>query len=356
MLALASLWIFLLGLRECINIFEISTTLLSVMITAVQFFHLMIVLQQEKYRLTSLHFLLVFFMLLTAYNSNTLPTVNIVLSIMLLEKLPVKKVSLVMTIIFVGILFVYLSAFGLGILQDGTRVYAKGMTHDLGFKNSNTPGLMFFMLVMVLSTCWLQMFKLKFPLLLLLVPSFLIYSLTLGRTSFYLICFYFFLVYYFSFRRNYSVERRLSLFLPVFLFTTTYVLFFIWYKIPFVNTFFSGRFRINGNTFKEMGTLSYLIGYKLAEGPMDSAYLGILLNGGILSVYVFFSAVLKGIRKMPVKQLKIFLPFVLCYIISGFTEGTFSLFRMATVLFYKILIDQYEFPYIQARYLKYNEV
>lgn len=352
----ASVWLLLLGVRECANIFTPSTTVLTLLITSTQFLHLLFLLEKDGWRFTWYHLLLVWFVLLTAYNPGTLPTVNIVLAIILLQKTPVQKVSFVMTVAFFVTLFVYLSAFSLGILQDGTTQYAKGLTHSLGFRNSNTPGLLFMMLTLVISTFCLQTFRLKFPMLLFLLPNYLIFTLTLGRTSFATVCLYFFLVWWFSFRRRYALERRFATVLPILLFAVTFVFLHIWYKIPFVNVFFTGRFRINGNTLKNLSAANYVLGYRLPEGPMDSAYLGILLNGGVMCVWLFLSSCVRGIRNMPIAQAKVFLPFVIVFAVSGFTEGTFSLFRLATVLFYKILSDHFPLRPVRASYLKPIEV
>ena len=128
---------------------------------------------------------------LTLYNAGTLPTVNILLSIILLRKESIQRISLVIVCAFIVELVVYLSAFNLGILQDGTKIYAKGMTRDLGFRNSNTPGLYFVMLTLCTAMFFRLTCKMKFPLLLFFLPTWGIYALTLGRTSFYSVCLFF---------------------------------------------------------------------------------------------------------------------------------------------------------------------
>ncbi|MDE7383693.1 MAG: hypothetical protein K2M99_07410 [Treponemataceae bacterium] len=352
MLSFSSIWILLLGIRECANIFTDSTTVLTVLITIVQFIHLFFLMEKEKWKFTWLHFAFCILVLLTIYNPGALPTTNILLSIILLKKTPIQRVGFVIIIAFFIELFVYLSAFGMGILHDGTKIYLKGLTHDLGFRNSNTPGLQFMMLTLCVAEFFLLTFKIKFPLLLLLLPNYCIYALTLGRTSFYSVCFFFFLMYYFSFRRNYFIERKFAVYLPVILFSVVFFLLYFYRMFPIVNVIFTGRFRINANILGEMSALHYIIGYAVPEGPMDCAYLGVLFNGGILSVILFLSCCCNGISNMPLKNAKIFLPYIIVMLASGFTEGTFSLFRLSTVLFYKMITDQFEFSYISAKYLK----
>lgn len=351
MLNFSAIWILLLGIRECANIFTDSTTVLTVLITIVQFIHLLFLMEKEKWKFTWFHLAFCILVLLTVYNPGTLPTLNILLSIILLKKAPIQRICFVIIIAFFIELFVYLSALSMGILHDGTKIYLKGLTHDLGFRNSNTPGLQFMMLTLCVAEFFLLTFKVKFPLLLLLFPNYCIYALTLGRTSFYSVCLFFFLIYYFSFRRKYFIERKFAIYLPLILFSVTFFLLHFYRMFPIVNVIFTGRFRINANTLEKMSALHYIIGYAVPEGPMDCAYLGVLFNGGILSVIIFLSCCYKGISNMPLKNAKIFLPYIIVMFASGFTEGTFSLFRLSTVLFYKMLIDQFEFSYISAKYL-----
>lgn len=351
MIDFSSIWLFLLVMRECVNIFT-STTALTILITLLQFLHLVFLMEREKWHFTWIHIAFCVLFLLCIFNSNSLPTANIVLSIILLKKSDIKSVSMVITLSFLVGIFIYLGAFNLGILQDGTKIYAKGMTHDLGFKNSNTPGLQFMMFTICASTFLRLSFRIKFPLLLFLIPNYFIYLLTIGRTAFYSVCLYFLLMYYFSFRRKYSIEEKGMTILPALLFFITFLLLNFYSQIPIVNLIFTGRFRINANTFKNFSIANYFFGYKVEEGPMDSAYLGVLFNGGILSVLTFLFFSCKGIANMPTKKAKVFFPFIIVILLSGFTEGTFSLFRPATVLFYKILADQFAIRFISAKYLK----
>ena len=322
------------------------------MITVLQCMHLLFLMQKEKWKIMWSHVALAILAALTLYNPGTLPTVNILLSIILLKKERMRRISFIIVCAFAVELLVYLSSFSLGILQDGTKIYTKGMTHDLGFRNSNTPGLYFMMLTLCVSMFFRLTQRVKFPLLLFLLPNYLIYSLTLGRTAFYSVCLFFFLMYYFSFQREYKIERKVAAWLPFLIFSVVFLLLHIYRMIPIVNVIFTGRFRINANTLDDMGVAQYFTGYAVPEGPMDCAYLGILFNGGIISVFIILSCCCKGIATMSAKTARIFLPYVIAMLASGFTEGTFSLFRLATVLFYKILADHLDFSYMSAKYLQ----
>ncbi len=349
---IAYTWIILLGVRETLNIFIVHTTLLTFIITGLQFFHLFLLLQQDKWHFTRYHLMLPFFLLFTVFNSDTLPTVNILLSFILLKREKIQKITFVIMIAFLINLFVWASAYSIGFLRDEVVNYDKGSTHSLGFRNSNTPMMLFMMFTLCTSTFLRQKIKLIFPILFLIIPCFVVFKYTLGRTCFFTVLLYFFLVYYFSFNRKYAFEKQVSIILPIILFSITFVFLHIWYKIPAVNVFFTGRFRINGNHLKNLSILNYFIGYKVPEGAMDSAYLSLLFNGGILNCLFFLTTCFLGIKNISNNNLRIFLPFVLAYLISGFTEGTFSLFRLPTVLLYKIFSDNIDFNFLKTRFLK----
>ena len=54
---------------------------------------------------------------------------------------------------------------------------------------------------------------------------------------------------------------------------------------------------------------------------------------------------------MTVKAVKVFLPYALCILISGFSEDTFSMSYVSVILLYKILSDQFEIKNIRSRYV-----
>lgn len=117
MLNFSAIWIFLLAIRESLNIFGIPTFLLSVGIFVVQFFQLFLIMQKENWHFTYYHILLFILILLCVYNIETLSTVNILLSVILLKRSNIKNVTLILVCAVFIEFFIYFAGFGLGILS-----------------------------------------------------------------------------------------------------------------------------------------------------------------------------------------------------------------------------------------------
>lgn len=352
MLNFSAIWIFLLAIRESLNIFGIPTFLLSVGIFIVQFFQLFLIMQKENWHFTYYHILLFILILLCVYNIETLSTVNILLSVILLKRSNIKNVTLILVCAVFIEFFIYFAGFGLGILTDISKSYAKGVTHDLGFGNSNTASLNFTMLMLIFVMFIMQKSRIKFPAYILLILNYYIYKLTLGRTYFYCVNMLFFLLFSFSFKRNYVFERKAIVFLPIVLFIGTFVGIFFFNKDIVLNSIFTGRFALNYETVKDFSIVDYILGHSSPDGAMDSTYLGLLLKGGVFSVFMFLFITTKGLFCMSLKSFKIFGPFIFVMLVACFTETILPLFYPITILFYKILTDQYEFKYVQIKYLK----
>lgn len=349
------MWIILLGIREAVNIYSLSTTLLTMLITCIQVLDLFLLLIKQIWRITWYHMLLSVLILIVLFNSNTLATVNILLSVILLKGKKIKKICLVICSAYLIGIFAWSAGYLLGFLEDTTKIYNKGLTHTLGFKNSNTMGLIYLQMVLVYGTTCLIITKNRFLPLLLLLPEYFIFKYTLSRTSLISICLFLFLLLYFSKYRKYKFIKRVMFTIPVFLFILVY---FVSYSIKFsyplyaaANVFMTGRPRMVYNILQLMRPINFILGYKLEEGALDCAYLGILLSGGVFSLILFFSCTIKGMKNMDTQAVRFYFPFIFTILLAGVSEGIFSLFRLSTILFYKILTDQFEFSFIKSKYI-----
>ncbi len=349
------IWIILLGIREAVNIYSPSTTLLTMLITCLQVFDLFLLLIKQNWHITWYHVLLPVMVLIVLFNSNTLATVNILLSVILLKKKNIKRICLVICLAYIIEIFVWSAGYQLGFLEDTTKIYNKGLTHTLGFRNSNTMGLIYLQIVLVYGTTCLLVTKNRFLPLILLLPEYFIFKYTLSRTSLISICLFLFLLLYFCKYRKYKLLRKKMFIIPVVLFILVYVTSYsIKFSYPLyaaANVLMTGRPRMVYTILQLMRPINFVLGYKLEEGALDCAYLGILLNGGIFSLILFFSCTIKGLKNMDTHAVRFFFPFIFTILLVGVSEGIFSLFRLSTILFYKILIDQFEFSFIKSKYI-----
>ena len=120
--------------------------------------------------------------------------------------------------------------------------------------------------------------------------------------------------------------------------------FFIYEKFPLMDVIFSGRYSCYNRMLKDATPLSIILGVNVGDYPLDSAFLTLFSSGGMIFVWTFFSVYAKAINNMPVKNIKKYMPFIISLIVSGMAENTFSTVMPITVLFYKILADQFIFP------------
>lgn len=352
MSCISFLWLFLFGIRESLVVFTTKTTLLTAAITGLQFMDLFLLMQKDGWRFSRFHLLVPIFVALVPYNPGALVLVNITLAIILLKHIPFQKVAFVACLSMLVGLFIYLSGFNMGLAKDIVGISHKGgYFHTLGFKNPNTPGLAFMRVVLVTATFCLVTFRVKFPVYLFLIPAYQVYSLTKSRTSFLTLCIFFVLVFYFSFDRRYWLERKLAVALPFLLYAATFVLCAFYTLFPIVDIFFSRRFSFNNVTLGNLSVINYVIGSRFPEdSPLDSAYIVQMFNGGIFAVCLFLHCCAKGMARMSLKRAKIFLPYILCMLISGFSEDTFSMSYVSVILFYKMLVDQFALEHVRSRY------
>lgn len=342
MISLSSVWLVLLGIREILAVYQVETFFLSLLITLIQLFHLLLGMEREKLILSKYHFILVILCCLTLYNKATLATVNILLSVLLLKNMALRRIIKLVIIIYIMMILCIILSLRLGILENQVHLMPKGVGNTFGFANTNGLGEVLFSFSIVLSLYFL-VYKYRniyaiFFTLVLIYPNYLIYKLTLGRTSFYTVLIYSFFCIYFLFLKKSYLLKSLLLLLPIILYGLTYFCCFIYEQYPIIDKIFTTRFSKNSAYLFAMTPLHYVIGFRLPEGkPMDSAFLAQLFSGGFLSVFVFLSFYYNGIKSMSRRNAKKILPYILCLLCAGFVENAFSTFSLQTVLFYKLL-------------------
>ncbi|AEE17471.1 hypothetical protein [Treponema brennaborense] len=352
MFNISTFWIFLLGIRPFSEFLGIPAVTFTALITGLQVIHLFIFLEKTCGKMHKHYFFLILLILFTAYNFATLATVNIVISIILLKNESLKKISLICFLSILTALFIYLSLLSLTILKDELIRMPKGVGHTFGFDNTNGIGAFAMQITLITYVFIASHFRNTIPIYIFLFPNYMIYKLSLGRTPFYTIMIFFLLILIFSLFKNtlWKLKKAVT-FLPILLFLCTIIACKIYEQYPILDVIFTTRFSKNSVHLDTMTPLNYLIGYKLPSGPMDSAYLDSLFAGGILSVYIFISVSMRGISEFKFSELTKYMPFVICMLISGFTENTFSSFSLQTLLFYKVLCNQFPIKGIKRRYL-----
>ncbi|MBR4624239.1 MAG: hypothetical protein IKO56_01725, partial [Alphaproteobacteria bacterium] len=117
-------------------------------------------------------------------------------------------------------------------------------------------------------------------------------------------------------------------------------------EIYYIDDLLSGRIRIVSLFYDELTFHSFLMGSRIPDKPLDNAYIMLLMNGGVASVLFFLITFIKGVRKLPNEYTGEYFPFVTAVLLSGCGESTFSALTAYSLVFYRILYENF--------FLKYN--
>ena len=289
MIPICTIWLFLTCNRSLLSSAGFPSIFITLIITGLQIIHLMLDLEKKGYKIFPYFITIICITVLCAYNNATLATFNIIMSFILLKK---TSLRLVVNTIFVSTLISFLLFFlfhGLGIMIDEVHRMPKGSAHTLGFGNTNSASMFFFVNILI-TAVFLIFHKKKYFVLLLFIPSLFIYRITLGRTNFYALCIFFIFIILFNIKYFQKHFRMIYILVPCLLFCVTILFNFIYLKYPILDKLFTTRFSKNSLHIQNMGLKGLILGYNLPKGePMDSAYLAQLFAGGITSLLFFFS-------------------------------------------------------------------
>ncbi len=186
-------WIFLVAVRQRSELFGIPSIFFTLLITCIQFIQVILLAEKNNYHIKHI-FWLAFFTMICLYNKSTLATLNILFTIILIKNEPLKNIIF---ICFISTLFVSLLVFCfifLGFMSDDIIKMPKGTAHTFGFENSNIASSFFFNLIIMSSLFIVFFTRFRYLPILLIIPSYFVYKLTLGRTWFYTEVLFFFFI------------------------------------------------------------------------------------------------------------------------------------------------------------------
>lgn len=343
------IWLLLISLRSLFaNIFLDISTILTLCIDLIMLLHIVLYLQKRNGKLFYLSLPLIFCLFFTPLNVGFLSVFNVLSFVVLLKNVEKKLFILSDFLICIAILGLYLFLLSSNIIQDSFMEGKKGgimmKVHRLGFFNPNGAGLFFYNIILVCAIFNIEFLKSKFFDIFLLCVSVLIYKLTGSRTFYYSELLYFACRIIFSMNFFSRRFRKIYVLIPSICLLVIVSGFFIYEKFPLMDVIFSGRYSCYNRMLKDATPLSIILGVNVGDYPLDSAFLTLFSSGGMIFVWTFFSVYAKAINNMPVKNIKKYMPFIISLIVSGMAENTFSTVMPITVLFYKILADQFIFP------------
>ena len=340
MLCLNFLVLFLQELRSFLGgHFGIQSSSLVYAVLGFQFLLFFVDVSFDGFSIPKIALLMLIFAPLYLFNKLALHCVFILMNIINVRNLTLKQ--LVRYVLVIQIVFTILSfaLLGTGMVHDTVWNMPKGSAHTLGFRNPN--GTRFFLTnTFLFLSFYLVVFDKPLALnFLLLVPIYVIYKLTYGRTYFIGAVVYYLFLFLFRARFFYKHNYWLYTLAPILL---GYLLFLgirLYEAYPVLDLLFSLRLSMSKQVLDEFSSVHYILGSSyVPEGiTVDSSYLFLVCEAGVFSVGLFMLLYVKFVKKISPSEAKFFFPFVFFMLVAGVTEITFPAFSASAAIFYKIL-------------------
>lgn len=339
MVYMSDFWMFLQSMRIILNCMNINSMPIAYLVLILQLFQYALIIANNRYRITPRFFILILLVPLYLYNSLTLNLIYIVLSVLILQKQSLKQVIRHFFIIQMTILIFQTGLLKIGILHDSVWPMLKGSAHTMGFANPNTTAGFYQTVILISSLMIVATGRKAILNIFLLLGAYIAYKTTYGRTYFISSLFYFFLLLLLSLPHFVKCTRAAYITVPFLFYALMYILTKLYETEPWLDIVFTKRLSINHEYFSMMRPINLFIGMPLLDGPLDTAYLLMILCGGIVSVYFFLSMYVRGIKRAPVDYLKKYFPYCFAILMAGFSESGFASFTISTVLFFRILAE-----------------
>ena len=332
------IWLPLIPLRGLLEgYFGYETLVFTVFLNLVLMLDFFLVVLQENFKVRKIVFFLLLAAVIVLFNKAALSLLDIVVAVYILRYVRLERVIKLMAGVSFFYLCVFCSLYFFEINQNVEVIMPKGVAYSLGFNNTNTASAFFMLNIMVIS---LYLYNIKKLYSFLLLPVlYIIYELTLGRTSFYAE-----LVFYISvillFAPPIRKVRLLYKLFPILLFSSLLILTNLSNHYSAIDAVFTTRFSIYSNLLGMMQPINYLTGLAIPEGqPMDSSFFDLLFAGGVTYLLLFFY-LYNIYYKNSIKNNDFhYMPFILFMLATGFSENTFSSFNILSIIFFKILYD-----------------
>ena len=321
--------------------FGMQCPILVYIIFGLQSFLFFTDLFSNKFYMPKIGLLLFVFAPLYLYNNLALHCIFIILNIINLRKITLKQIVRYIFIIQIFFLFLSFAILFLGIVNDTIWRMPKGVGHTLGFRNPNGTSSFLTNELLIFSLFLLICKKINNLDFILIIPAYIIYKVTCGRTYFIGILFYILFLILFRFKIFYRHNYKLYSFAPLLLGALLIVGIKVYEQYPIIDLLFSKRLSWSKAILDEFSLINYFIGTSYVPDGLtvDSSYLFIVCEAGIISVTLFMMLYTSFVRKTTSADAKVFYPFIFFILIAGVTEITFPTFSTINVIFYKILYE-----------------
>lgn len=255
-------------------------------------------------------------------------------------KISVRQLAGLALIIVLGEIAMQYYMVTTGIVHDTVirTIKASGHAHTWGMKNGNNLASFFmqaYTILYLLTTkkTWIPFIAFS------LITGYGVYMYTCSRTPYYSLIAMCAMVLLYRSGVIWNWTKYIVGALPVILFVITFYLsmFMGGAGRGDLDELTSGRLGIAQFFFSHMTRVTLIFGMDRPEDmPLDSGYIDMLMQGGLLYVsafcLIFFRAMNKSFDKI-----KFYLPFLLGILASGLAESTFSVLTAVTIIMWVVL-------------------
>ena len=324
--------VIMINLRYVLSgISESSTFFFTLLINAILFLSINYARVQKKALV-----LFVVLGLLVVKNFASIAVLDFFLFAYIIKKNQVCKVLYLNLLIMLFSLLIVFYFVEIGVIENQYTYLPKvdAYSNNIGFKNPNVLSLYLYSIIVSLYMCVCGRISVILKLLLLII-SWLIYSVIYSRTAFYGVVVLLVVDIIVHSKMRFLVSRFVLNAFPILLVLLTCYFLINYTEYPILNTLLSGRLSIMGGYFVTINPIDWLLGFPWdAELQLDSAYASMISLGGFVSIvlcYIYYS---KYIKRFDSKTL----PIVISFLSIGLTEYVFVGLNMASVILICIIV------------------
>lgn len=303
----------LINLRQTFNMLNLGTEWITLFILIISV--LSISFKQSKLSLLSLF---IGFILLVIQPQSFI-FVQILLIVTSYSFLSVKKIAkynLMVQLIFFSFNLFLLES---GIIDENVSTDYKKGTTDLGYGNINTFSAYIYFILLSL---YLYFYKFKIIYPIIFIISYIVYSLSGGRT--YFVAEILLLITSCNMFLKHSISKYTLLVLPVaIVFLIIYFIYDFSLGNVAIDILLSGRLRYTFNLFSSMSLKELLFGcIQDDELVIDIAFVKMIVIGGVTSLLYFLFIYYKSYNQLSIKQQ--YIPIIISLLLAGISESVFS--------------------------------
>lgn len=244
-------------------------------------------------------------------------------------------INLISSIIIVCFIILFL---GVGLIESHSfESHKGGIVYDFGFHNTNTLSMFFTNIVFMLGLILPNKNKVMIFCLFLLM-TYIIYRITLSRTSYFSLLIFSFVYLINSYGKIGKKIIRIISFLPIIIISILFCLIVFLSNFPELNILSSGRLNIFAYWYNQMSLSQYIFGIgEMEEGAYDGSYFMILIYGGIPILCLMFLLFQRNLWKKYEDYTK-YIPFIIGMLVYGISESNLVILSGMCLIFWEITL------------------